>query len=373
MSKIKSATAALGHLDIVWANGSTSMFHYIWLRDNCPQMRHPQTNHRVEETSLIPPDIAPIKIEILHSGDLEITWPDEHVSVYDPAFLGLHDYSNGLRHIKPKPILWDGTFASSIPRMTYEQLFQDTTARINWIRAFRDYGLAIMTNVPNEDGAVAVVGDELGQVRMTSWGRVSNVKSIAQANSLAYTNMGLHLHCDEGYRDPAPSVQLQHFLVNEAVGGEATLVDGFKVASDLRRLDPDSFKLLCDTELYFTLGDADVYLQNYGPLIELDSVGEIKRIRYSNHSVQPFLMEHSKMEAFYRAYAVMGSMRKDPKYFIQVAMGAGEMYMVNNWRVMHGRTGFAAGGVRHLQTCYIEQDELYGRLAFLERLLTSSR
>jgi gamma-butyrobetaine dioxygenase len=54
-------------------------------------------------------------------------------------------------------------------------------------------------------------------------------------------------------------------------------------------------------------------------------------------------------------------------------MGAGEMYMVNNRRVMHGRTGFTSGGSRHLQSCYIETDELYGRLAILEQAALASR
>jgi gamma-butyrobetaine dioxygenase len=43
--------------------------------------------------------------------------------------------------------------------------------------------------------------------------------------------------------------------------------------------------------------------------------------------------------------------------------------MVDNRRVMHGRTGFSGGGARHLQSCYIERDELVSRLTVLERRL----
>jgi gamma-butyrobetaine dioxygenase len=48
------------------------------------------------------------------------------------------------------------------------------------------------------------------------------------------------------------------------------------------------------------------------------------------------------------------------------------MYMVANHRVMHGRTSFASGGARHLQSCYIERDELASRLTVLDRQLGSS-
>jgi|688.fasta_scaffold142082_2 gamma-butyrobetaine hydroxylase len=372
MATIVAVESHPRHVSVQWSDGHTSTFHHVWLRDNCPQKRHPQTNHRVDETSSIPLDIAPTTVGVV-DGALQVSWHDDHVSTFDPMWLARYDYSNGARRSKPQPTLWDGSFAPRVPRMTYDQLFSDTKARIEWIRGFRDYGVAIMTGLPNVEGTVAKIGDELGRVRETSWGRTFDVKSIAKANSLAYTSLPLVLHTDEGYRDPAPTVQLQHFLVSESTGGDATLVDGFKVAHDLRQQAPEKFDLLCNTELYFHFADVDIVLENDGPIIELDPAGEVKAVRFSNHSCQPFLIDSNKMEAFYDAYATFGTMREDPRYRIQVPMGAGEMYMVNNRRVMHGRTGFTSGGSRHLQSCYIETDELYGRLAILEHAALASR
>lgn len=366
MASISGVHGHPRHVQVVWSDGRTSSFHHVWLRDNCPQKRHPQTNHRVDETSAIPLDIEPVSVQLV-DGSLQVGWHDGHVSTFDEGWLERHDYSNGVRRSKPKPKLWDGTFASNVPRLTYDQLFTDTKALIAWLRGFRDYGVGIMTGMPNVEGTVAKVGDELGRVRDTSWGRVFDVKSMAKANSVAYTSLPLVLHTDEGYRDPAPTVQLQHFLVSESTGGDATLVDGFKVAHDLREQAPDKFDLLCNTELYFHFADVDIVLESDGPVVELDPTGEIRAVRFSNHSCQPFLIDPEKMEAFYDAYSTFGAMREDPRYRIQIPMGAGEMYMVNNRRVMHGRTGFTSGGNRHLQSCYIETDELYGRLAILEQ------
>ena len=90
-------------------------------------------------------------------------------------------------------------------------------------------------------GSVAYAAEQFGEVRTTGWGTVFDVRAVADANSVAYTNLPLVTHTDEAYRDPAPPSSSQHFLLADAEGGETTLVDGFKVAADLRAERPDLF------------------------------------------------------------------------------------------------------------------------------------
>jgi gamma-butyrobetaine dioxygenase len=80
-------------------------------------------------------------------------------------------------------------------------------------------------------------------------------------------------------------------------------------------------------------------------------------------------MDPERMEAYYAAYRTFGRMRESEQYQLRVDMQEGDMYMVANHRVMHGRTAFASGGARHLQSCYIEIDELISRLTMLDRRL----
>ena len=77
------------------------------------------------------------------------------------------------------------------------------------------------------------------------------------------------------------------------------------------------------------------------------------------------------MERYYAAYTTFGRMRESEKYRFNINMGAGDLYMVDNHRVMHGRTGFSGGGARHLQSCYIERDELVNRLTVARRRLAA--
>jgi gamma-butyrobetaine dioxygenase len=90
-------------------------------------------------------------------------------------------------------------------------------------------------------------------------------------------------------------------------------------------------------------------------------------IRYSNHSVQPFLLPVDQMEAYYAAYRTFATMRESDHYQLRIKLNSGDLYMVDNRRVLHGRTGFSSSGARHLQSCYIECDELLSRLAVLSR------
>lgn len=356
------------HVTMVWSDGQVSRYLSLWLRDNCPQLRHATTHHRTVETSTIPDDVHPRSIEVDPLGVVTIAWAhDGHVSRFESGWLAENDYSNGARSPRREVELWDASDAGRLPRASWPDVLADDEHRIAFLRGFCRFGLAFLTDVPTSSGTVLDVANELGYVRTTSWGEMFDVISMPDANSLAYTSLPLVVHTDEGYRDPAPTVQLQHFLVADSTGGFATLTDGFRVAADIRADDPEQFALLAGHSLYFHFEDSTSVHQNTGPVITTDPDGSVRSIRYSNHSAQPFLMEPDELEAYYAAYRRFGAMRESEQYQLRVDMRAGDMYIVDNQRVMHGRTAFSADGPRHLQSCYIERDEVASRLAVLER------
>lgn len=353
---------------VSWDDGRVSRYHHLWLRDNCPQLADPATGHRIVDTATIPADCRPSAVEVVDADTLRITWAgDAHVSTYGRDWLAAHDYSNGARATRPEPVLWDATASDTIPRVAYPDLVADPGRRRDFLAAFVRHGLGLLTDVPCVPGTVLEVGALFGDVRTTSWGTVFDVRSTVDANSLAYTNLPLVAHTDEAYRDPAPTVQLQHVLRADAAGGASTLVDGFRLAADLRRDDPEAFELLCTTVLRFWFADGSTELVCDSPVIDRYPDGEVRAIRFSNHSAAPFLLPFDDMEPFYAAYRAFGALREQARYQLKLAMGPGDLYMVDNRRVLHGRTGFTATGSRHLQSCYIERDELASRLAVLSR------
>ena len=356
------------HLRIEWVDGTVSVLLHLWLRDNCPQLLHATTHHRVVETSSIPSHVHPASAVVNAAGDLTITWAhDGHISMFTPDWLRANDYSNGARYRQEAPKLWDASIGADMPEASYPALASVSAIRHEFLTGFVAYGVGVLHDVPCEPGTVLEVAALLGEIRSTSWGTVFDVISLEDANSVAYTNLPLVCHTDEGYRDPAPTIQLQHFLRADANGGESTLTDGFKLAEDLRRKAPMQFDLLSTTMLDFHFADPTAEHAARGPVITLQPDGTVKAIRYSNHSALPFLLPPDLMEAFYDAYRAFGTMRESEKYQLRLKMGAGDLYIVDNHRVMHGRTGFSSGGARHLQSCYIERDELVSRLTVMNR------
>jgi gamma-butyrobetaine dioxygenase len=369
VTAITGASVEHRWVQLSWDDGGVSRFHHLWLRDNCPQLADAATGHRIVDTASIPADCRPAAVEVVDADTLCITWSDSHVSTYRGEWLAAHDYSNGARASRPAPVLWDATAAHEIPRAAYPDVVADAACRAEFLAGFVRFGVGLLSDVPCAPGTVLEVGALFGEVRTTSWGQVFDVRARVEANSLAYTNLPLVAHTDEAYRDPVPTVQLQHVLQADAAGGASTLVDGFRLAEDLRRDDPDAFARLATTVLRFWFADSVSELVCDAPVIDCHPDGEVRAIRFSNHSAAPFLLPFEEMEPFYAAYRAFGAMREQPRYQVHLPMGPGDLYMVDNRRVLHGRTGFAATGSRHLQSCYIERDELTSRVAVLRRRL----
>lgn len=64
------------HLEVLWADGHASIFHYIWLRDNCrcSCCFHPEAKERMIDTHSIGLGIRPTS-SFIEGNDLRIIWP----------------------------------------------------------------------------------------------------------------------------------------------------------------------------------------------------------------------------------------------------------------------------------------------------------
>jgi gamma-butyrobetaine dioxygenase len=187
---------------------------------------------------------------------------------------------------------------------------------------------------------------------------------VVNPSNLAYTGLGLGAHTDNPYRDPTPTLQLLHCLSSSAGGGENTLVDGFRVAAGLSR---EHFELLARHPIRFRFADERTELENEVPVLSLDARGELQSVHYNTRSAQPFRVSEDELEAYFAAYQRFGRMLEDPRYRIHFKLAPGDLFIVDNLRVLHGRTGYSDSGERHLQGCYADRDGLRSTLAVLER------
>ena len=359
-----------GRLVIDWADGHHSVFHYVWLRDNCrcAQCRH-SNGQRLLDTAAIPAGIAPTRLSQTPNQTIEIEWTtDGHRSLYDPAWLRAHCYSAASRaERRPAPTLWGAEIAGHLPRADYAAVASQESALRDWLAAIERHGFALLHGVPTRPGMVLEVVKLFGYVRETNYGPLFDVKSVVNPNNLAYTGLALGAHTDNPYRDPTPTLQLLHCLSSSTDGGDNTLVDGFQVAERLRASDPAKFALLAYNPIRFQFQDEDAELSAEFPLISLDPRGAIAAIHYNSRSPAPFELDEDLVEPFYAAYRTFVGLLGSAELQIRFKLAPGDLFIVDNQRVLHGRIGFSAAGQRHLQGCYSDRDGLRSRLAVLNR------
>ena len=90
-------------------------------------------------------------------------------------------------------------------------------------------------------------------------------------------------------------------------------------------------------------------------------------VRLNNPTALPFDFDSDLMEPYYDAYRTFSLMLESSGFQMRFKLDPGDLYIVDNTRVMHGRTEFSGEGNRHLQGCYADRDSLYSRLRVLNR------
>jgi gamma-butyrobetaine dioxygenase len=360
-------------LSVGWEDGQRSSFHAVWLRDNCScaECSHP-SGQRLLDTLEIPDDLSIASSRLLDGGDVEISWsPGGHVSHFSTTWLRAHDYSRTDRTAPRKITLWDASIAGSLPVATYAEVRSSGRALRSWLTAVDEYGFGVLHGVTPQPEEIFRVVDLFGYVRETNYGRLFNVRSVINPTNLAFTGLALGAHTDNPYRDPTPTLQLLHCLSSSASGGDSTLVDGFRVAEALRESAPEQFDLLTRYPLHFRFRDEDTELETEVPVISLNEHGDVAAVHFNNRSKMPVILPAPLMERYYAAYRTFGRMLGSPEYQITLRLAPGDLIIMDNTRVLHGRTGFEAAGSRHLQGCYADRDGLRSRLAVLDRSETA--
>jgi gamma-butyrobetaine dioxygenase len=371
MSPIAALDVRPRELAIAWRDGHRSLFHALWLRDSCPcpTCAHPGTGQRLLETGSLPADLGLAAGREREDGAVEVRWTgDGHVSAYTPEWLRGHCLCEADRAARrPRPRYWRAEGRPGLPEARHADVVADGHALAGWLAAIADHGFAVLRGVPVVPGEVTRVAGLFGHVRETNYGRLFDVRSVVQPNNLAYTGLALSCHTDNPYRDPAPTLQLLHCLASSAEGGDSVLVDGFEVAERLRATAPGALELLARVPVRFRFRDADAELTAEHPVITLDARGEVTAVRLNNRAKAPLDAPPELVGPYYEAYLAFVRMLESPASQLRFKLEPGDLFAVDNLRVLHGRTAFAGGGQRHLQGCYADVDGLRSRLAVLRR------
>ena len=372
---IKSVSKKKSTLEVDWSDGEKSNFHFLWLRDNCPDGMHPDARHRIFNFLTVSENIYPKSYSITNNGKLEINWSEgNHTSVFDPLWLRNHCYTiNSKKKYKSPYILWDNGLDNNFDKVSveYNKVMNNDDELIKWLEQLNYYGFSLLRGAPTEKKSAVKILNRISHLRETFFGTPFDVINIPKPNNTAYTDGSLRNHTDLPYYEYAPGYQFLHCLVNDARGGLSSVVDGFKVADYLRKNDSETFKIL--KTIYVKFKDND-YTQNtirifHSPLITLTKDNDFNDIRFSIATMGAMDCSSKDMLKFYKAYRKFASLMHDDIYVVKFKLQAGDIFSFNNRRVLHGRTEFDSNsGHRHLQGYYMDRDEILSRLNFLKKV-----
>ncbi len=361
-------------LCVAWPDGSVDEFASVWLCDNAPAHRDPHSGQRLIDIADLPAQPR-IRSAGVRDGKIRIEWDGalEETSVRSAG--GSRRSAAHAPNVRNWRRGAGSRARTSRPRATSRVRPCATwlgiaATRSRWLTRLLQDGIAFLSAVPASDGALIEAVQLVGRVAETNYGLVFDVRSVAQPENLAYSDLGLGLHTDNPYRDPVPGFQALHVLIASTDGGESVFADGFALAEHLRTTDPEGFALLSRTPVPFHYRSKNAELFAERPLIELTCRGEVAAVHYNSRSIAPLRLAASEAVPFYTAYRRFAALLRDTRLQLKLRLAEGEIVVFDNQRILHGRTAFAsARHARHLRGCYLTRDSVYSNTAILRREL----
>tara|TARA_B100000902_G_scaffold346761_1_gene353663 strand:+ start:1073 stop:2173 length:1101 start_codon:yes stop_codon:yes gene_type:complete len=348
-------------------HGLKKEIHPFWLRERVNGDTHvdKKTQQRLFDPTNLKDNIKIDNID-LSNDFLEVKFDDGTFTKLEiTKILKEFSNSNDVKHINK--VQWDSSL-KNLNNFKFKENFFENEEMYEALQSFYKFGFVIFKNVPTDNNYIVDFANSIGSIRRTNFGEFFNVKSKPNPNDLAYTSLPLAPHTDNPYRNPVPCIQILHCIENEVSGGHSTLVDGFTVTEKLKKNFPDYYKILTEIKVRFQFIDHSVVLEDWAEMIQLDENGNFKQVRFSPRLDFVPLMDKDKLDLYYAARKKISELYNSDKFRIEFKLLPGDLLMMDNHRLLHGRTTYDANeGKRFLQGCYIDYDSTEGKLKHLKR------
>ena len=347
--------------------GSKKEIHPFWLRE---RVNGDNDVDKSSQQRLFDPTKLKENIDInninLTDDFLEITFSDgSYTKLRVQEIFKEFSNQNEIEYINK--IKWDSSL-NVLNNYEFKKNLSENEEMYKALINFYEYGFVIFKKVPIKNNFIVNFANSIGSIRRTNFGEFFNVKSKPNPNDLAYTSLALAPHTDNPYRKPVPCIQILHCIENEVNGGLSTLVDGFTVTEKLKEDFPNYYKILAKTKVRFQFIDQTVVLEDWAEMIQVNDKGEFKQVRFSPRLDFVPLLDKDKLELYYSARKKISELYNSNQYRIEFKLVPGDLLMMDNHRLLHGRTSYdASEGNRFLQGCYIDYDSTEGKLKHLKR------
>ena len=344
-----------GELILTYQDKSIEL-HPLWLRERALNSCSidPISKQRKYEHSTFQPELKVLKAKISKKSSLNICFSDSFEGHFNLD--QIKNEIGWLKDVECPPELESWTSSLELKRIDWERL-EDPSNLKHMLHDFLKYGFCIMENTPTEKDNLLKLAGKFGYVRHTHWGKLFNVEKKRMPTDTAYTDDSLSSHTDNPYREPVPGIQFLHCLENNVSGGLSTLTDGVAIIKQLELEMPEHSKILESVNVRFRYEGPSAILENWGSIIERNHNNIINRIRLSNRLDYVPALDKKTLDYFYAGRKRLNELSNHADYQIQFPFKKGTLLMMDNYRLLHGRTKYNGNeGNRHLQGCYTDHD-----------------
>ncbi|KAF2115982.1 hypothetical protein BDV96DRAFT_574906 [Lophiotrema nucula] len=351
----------------------------IWLRDNCQcsSCMHADTKQRLLDTFDISADVSITSHENTPDG-IRLTWSDGHTSEYTNRFIGRSTAPAKKRvgnriGLADSLTLWDSSIASFPPIIGYSHLAskksESATAALKGLLSnIRRFGFSYIDGVPADPRTTKSLLERIAFIRTTHYGGFYDFTADLASKDTAYTNIALGAHTDNTYFSDPAGLQAFHLLSHtDGSGGASLLVDGFKIAQDLKAQDRDAYEILSLVMVHaHASGNQGISIQPYRgfPVLQHDlETGYLLQLRWNTSDRARIELPIDQVGKWYDAARKWDALvkKKENEYWEQLRPG--RVLIFDNWRVMHGRSAFT--GKRRICGGYINRDDWISKFKIL--------
>eukprot|EP00930_Biecheleria_cincta_P096837 TRINITY_DN8861_c0_g1_i1.p1 TRINITY_DN8861_c0_g1~~TRINITY_DN8861_c0_g1_i1.p1 ORF type:complete len:408 (-),score=56.69 TRINITY_DN8861_c0_g1_i1:17-1207(-) len=320
------------------------------LRDLCQcEVCWDPESHQRQSARVPTGEFAKVASVSTSAAGLQVQWADGHASCFSTSvlqrFLQKEDDLS-------RPHFWDRASLPEPPQVTYAEL-TDASGVQALTRELCVHGICVVRSAPATAETAEAVGELLGAKRATSmFGTVWDLRVGELDNDSAYGLEEIEHHTDGCYLQQRPPLQLFHCIQPSAPGtGVSSLIDGFAVAHELRRLDEMAYDMLTKHPVSYQFQDERHDIVAEHPVLQLDLCGDLVAVHWNNYDRAALPRDPAHVTAM----RLWDSLIQEERWHLDIQLQRGDMLIIDNLRLLHARKGrLVPGSPRHFVGFYLD-------------------
>lgn len=264
--------------------------------------------------------------------------PDGHNSSYKVDWLWQNVYSGYKDACRVKKDLWSGGLDSVTVQeevVKFTDYMNSTEALQKVLKSLVLKGFAIIQNVPTTLEDTQRVAERICPLRLGFFGKILEFQGhMLHHKNPTFPNKIIP-HTDQSYLTEPAGVKLIHCTETDSKM-RVNLVDGFNIAAELKKTDPEAYRTLSELPIIFEYTDDAFHHKCPDVILKHDALtGALLQIKYNMYyrsalSTIPF----EEMDRFYTALHSISQLIQRSFQYCRIQPSSGTVILIDNWRIL---------------------------------------